>query len=245
MTAIGDGRAFEMQARVRLGDTTASGRLRLDAAARHLQDVAADDSADAALPSGRGWVLRRMDLEVTRLPRLDAELRVQTGCTGVGGRWAERTTVVATANATTTPTAELLRARAVWVSVDTSTRAPVTLAPEFFAVYGEAIRDHRVSARLTHPRPPADAAAVPWPRRSSDIDVLGHVNNAVYWVPVEDWLARHGGTVTRASIEFGAGVAADEPCDIVTTHDGADLRLWFLVGSEVRASIVVTLAATE
>lgn len=240
MTPTGDGRVYEMRQRVRLGDTTASGRLRLDAAARYLQDVAADDSADAALPAGRGWVLRRMNLEIARLPRLDTDLSVRTACSGVGGRWAERTTVIA---GTAPGLDQLLRARAVWVSVDVETRAPVALAPEFFAVYGESVRDHRVSARLTHPRPPADAIRIPWPRRSSDIDVLGHINNAVYWVPIEDWLRARGATrtVARASIEFGAGVSEDEECEITTVTSGAEIRVWFRVGDDVRASIVAEL----
>lgn len=240
MTEIGDGRRFTMAQRVRLGDCTASGRLRLDAAARYFQDVAADDSADAALPAGRAWVLRRMEIDVTRLPGLDADLQVQTFCTGVGGRWAERTTVVRHA---TDPRREYLRGRAVWVSVDLRTRAPVTLAPEFFGVYGEAIRANRVSARLTHPAPPVGAVGLVWPRRSSDIDILGHINNAVYWVAIEDLLHCEGAgrSVVRASIEFGAGVSDHEECTLTTAASDDTLTAWFRVGDEVRASVVAVV----
>ncbi len=41
------GRTFTGTARVRLGDVTPKGRMRLDAVARYLQDVANDDAVDA------------------------------------------------------------------------------------------------------------------------------------------------------------------------------------------------------
>ena len=46
---------------MRLGDVDPSGRLRLDAIARYLQDVASDDAADAGLDTG--WVARRTLIE--------------------------------------------------------------------------------------------------------------------------------------------------------------------------------------
>ena len=40
------GRRFSVVRKVRLGDVTPKGRLRLDAVARYLQDIATDDSLD-------------------------------------------------------------------------------------------------------------------------------------------------------------------------------------------------------
>ena len=59
--------------------------------------------------------------------------------------------------------------------------------------------------------PPAAGAVgttrVAWPLRATDIDVVGHVNNAAYWAAVEDELARRGHPrVHRAEIEFRAGL---------------------------------------
>ncbi len=45
-----------------------------------------------------------------------------------------------------------------------------------------------MSARLGHDNPPDGVGAIPWPARFSDFDVLGHVNNAVYWAVVEEHL---------------------------------------------------------
>ncbi len=239
---------FSMPQKVRLGDTTPHGRLRLDALARYLQDVAAEDAAHAHLPEGRGWILRRMTYDLGRLPTIYEELQIETVPSGVGGRWAERTTTLVGLDGfndarTALQNGVLVTVAAIWVYVRLDTGAPVGLPPEFFVAYGDEIRAHKVSARLTHPAPPTDAPRVSFPLRSTDFDVFGHVNNAYYWVPVEDELARGDvGRITAASIEFGGGILPSEVCELVTVRTSTDLALWFLVGDDVRASIRAELA---
>ncbi|MFM9132658.1 MAG: hypothetical protein ACKORY_08070, partial [Actinomycetota bacterium] len=52
----GTGRTFTARRRVRLGDATPKGRLRLDATARYLQDVSNDDTRDAEWSDPHWWV---------------------------------------------------------------------------------------------------------------------------------------------------------------------------------------------
>ena len=238
----GDNRRVRLDQRVRLGDVTPRRRLRLDAVARYLQDVAADDGDDALLPPGAGWILRRIDLVVDRLPALGDDVVLETRCTGIGAgaRWAERTTTIR--DATTDGLA--VTARAVWVYVDLITLAPRGLPPEFFAVYGDAVREHRVSARLSLPKVDPASVRVPWPLRRTDIDVYGHVNNANYWAAVEEWLGGPGADrrIVGATIEFGGGVAPSERCD-VAVHDDDATTFWFVVGDETRATAQVRFAS--
>ncbi len=244
MTTRGDDRRYEMRQPVRLGDTTRNGQLRLDALARYLQDVATEDTAEVDMPKDRGWVLRKMSWDVGRLPVIYEDLVLETRCSGVGGRWAERTTTVAGVDGLNDDRSGLrhgvlITARAVWVSIELATGAPQALSPEFFAAYGDAIRAHKVSARLTHPAPPPDAVRTPWPLRSTDIDVFGHVNNAIYWVPIEDYLegAGHDRRVIGTTIEFGSGIDPGDECDVVIDEAEDELAVWFVVGESVRASI--------
>ena len=244
MSHIGDGRTYAMHQHVRLGDATHHGRLRLDALARYLQDVATEDTAEVHMPGDRGWVLRRMTFDLGRLPTIYEDLEVVTRCTGVGGRWAERTTTLSGVDGLNDDRSGLAHgvlaiARAVWVYVSLQTGAPQSLTPEFFNAYGEAIRTHKVSARLMHPAPPSGSLRTPWPIRSTDIDVFGHVNNAIYWIPVEDYLAGPGAgrRIDRATVEFGAGVDPGDDCDLVSVATEHILQIWFMVGDEVRASI--------
>ena len=231
----GDDRRVTLARKVRLGDVTPRRRLRLDALARYFQDVAGDDSDDAALPPTCGWVLRRVELDVGRLPLLAEPVELETRCTGIGpgARWAERTTTVAGADG-----AIAVTSRAVWVYVDLANLAPRALPPEFFAVYGEAVRAHRVSARLTLPRPDPVATRTTWPLRRTDLDVYGHVNNASYWEAVEEWLGGpgHGRRIVGATIEFGGGLDPNDHCELAVLDTDADVTCWFLVGDAVRAA---------
>ncbi|MGH9026873.1 MAG: acyl-ACP thioesterase domain-containing protein [Acidimicrobiia bacterium] len=106
------GRRYEGERRVRLGDVTPAGRLRLDAIARCLQDVASDDVADAGV---RGpWVLRRLAVTIDHAPRFDdrVALTTTTWCSGSGSRGAERRTTISS------PTGVLVESVALWVFVD-------------------------------------------------------------------------------------------------------------------------------
>jgi acyl-ACP thioesterase len=248
------GRVFEGQACVRLADVAPSGRLRLDAIARMLQDVSGDDTADAGYAPDAVWVVRRLVIELapSRSPRLRDELTLATWCSGTGRRWAERRTDLLIGDAN----GELaVRAAALWVLVDQRSGRPLPLGAGFDAVFGDAAGGRRVGQRLRHGPPPPGASRSPWPVRVTDFDVLGHVNNAVYWAPVEETLARRApeGRVarpTRAELEFRGGLDPAEAVDmIVEPHepddpDGAEeLRLWLVVGPDVRASAVVQLQA--
>ena len=46
------GRIFETGRRIRLADVDPTGRCRLDALVRHLQDIARDDAADSTMAMG-------------------------------------------------------------------------------------------------------------------------------------------------------------------------------------------------
>lgn len=236
MTELVPYRTFTSSRRIFLGDASKSGRLRLDAIARFLQDLASNDAEDADLDHGRGWILRRMQLDVTRLPTIYEDVELTTWCSGVGGRWAERSTSIADTREVAGGVCAV--ARAVWVYVDLETGAPRSLEPSFFTVYGEEVRKHKVSARLKHPAPSPDAKRRPWPLRSTDFDVFGHVNNAIYWSAAEDelsdWLA--GRRIGHCEMEFKAGVDPGDEPELMVEAGREVLALWFMVGDDVRAS---------
>ena len=177
------GRVFRHPAMVGLGDVSPAGRARLDAVARWLQDAAWADWVDAGLDDGGVWIVRRLHLRVERFPRFSEALEVATFCSGTGRLWAERrSTLRGVAGA-------LVEAVAVWVHLDARGVRPRPLPAGFEAVYGAAAAGRRVSARLSHPgAPPPGASERPWRFRAADLDLAGHVNNAVYWQALEEEL---------------------------------------------------------
>ena len=177
---------------VGLSDVRPNGRLRLDALARFLQDVADHDGHTAAIGGSGIWVLRRMSMRIAHTPRFRADVRLTTWCSGVGPRWAERRTDL------TVGEGGVAEAVAIWVHVDAERGVPLPLPSGFDERWGATAGSRRVRATLRHPLPPADAAAFSWPLRAVDLDVVDHVNNAAYWAPVEEELARRGSRRSRA-----------------------------------------------
>ncbi len=227
------GRVFRSTARIRVSDTDVRGRLRLDGAARVLQDLSSDDTDDAALGDTGIWVLRRLELRVERRPALGDRVDLTTWCSGTGPRWAERRSDL------TIAARHCLAAAALWVYTDRVTGAPVPLDAGFVREYAPAAGGRRVSARLGHGAPPPAATRIAWDVRTVDLDVMGHVNNAVYWAPVESSLGDRA--VASATIEFRGGVDARDAVEIVAVDDAATIRQWWLVGGDVRAATVARL----
>ena len=195
MIAVGEpvelppsGRVFRSQRRVRLGDVTPKGRLRLDAVARYLQDIANDDAVDGRYSDVHGWVVRRTELWVYELPNYMGDIELATWCGGLGSHWAERRTSI------TSAAGARIEAAALWVHVDLQTLKPSPVPADFPQLIGEASRGRTIRANLTIgkslPKPDLNAAT-PWHVRFADMDAVGHMNNAAYWVAAEEYLGAH------------------------------------------------------
>lgn len=178
------GRVFEQTMRPGLADCAPSGRMRLDALARWIQDVAYADVEDAGVEGAAVWVVRRMRLRVTSFPRFADRCRVSTFCSGLGAMWAERRTTIAQAGSGRRE----VEAVALWVHLDPELRRPTPLSQRELEVYGALGHNRRISARLRHPPPPDDVDGRDWRFRATDCDLADHVNNAAYWQPLEEEL---------------------------------------------------------
>jgi acyl-ACP thioesterase len=229
------GRTFSARRSVRLADMDASGRVRLDAVARFLQDVAIDDVQETGwgMPDHL-WFIRRIRLEV-RSPFLDdREVELATWCSGLaaiaaGRRWSVEG-----------DRGGRIEVDSVWIHLGPDQR-PARI--ESFGVYAEATGGRSVSTRLELPLPPDDARRVPWALRATDVDLHGHVNNAVHWQAIEDVLA-------ALEVDARAPLVAEldyrNPIDLadrvelgVSAVDGG-IALAFLVDGTARAAARVT-----
>jgi acyl-ACP thioesterase len=227
------GRVYIGERSVRLGDVSPKGRLRLDAVARYLQDVANDDGADAIGEDAMAWVLRRLTVEVDRFPVLRERLTLATWCSGVGSRWAERRTAIEGERGGQIETA------AIWVHIDMATGRPRKLTPGFDAHYRESAGGRTVAARLHHDEPPPDPdERRAWAPRFADFDVLGHVNNAVYAAMVEEMVDLHAPCAVE--IEFRGGISRGDAVELVRAGDA----MWITAAGAVAASAVLHLGST-
>lgn len=218
------GRVFETTRRVRVADADPRGRLRLDAVARFVQDVGSDDVADAGLDPNVAWVVRRTEVEVHGWPRLGERLLIATWCGGTGSRWAERRVRFAGGGGTV-ETATLV------VHLDGDGR-PARLPDWFETTYAPAAQGRTLTSRLTLPGPPDGAVARPWPVRSTDLDVMGHVNNAVAWAALEDECARRGVLPVAATMEWSGALDGAGQVELRSTGDA----LWLVEDGTARVA---------
>jgi acyl-ACP thioesterase len=220
-----DGRVFVSWRQVRLGDVDQRARLRFDAIARYLQDIATDDTADAGLDAdgpASSWVVRRTMIDVERAARLDERLELRTFCSGTGRGWAERRTTIDGADGASIDTVSL------WIRIDATSGRPIGLGDRFTEIYGPTAAERKVSARLLLPGPPPDVTRRPWPIRAVDLDPLRHVNNAVHWSIVEESLPPHSRR-GRAEIEYLRPIEADMTVTIAVREQSS----WLLHGDQV------------
>ncbi len=227
------GRVITIARHVGLADTRPDGRIRLDALARILHDAADADARSGPAMDGV-WLLRRLEMFIASTPRFRADVTAHTWCSGIGARWAERRTDLVVGDV------EAVRATALWVYVDRDRGVPRRLPDGFDDVWGATAKAGRVSPRLRHPKPHPDARRVVWPLRATDLDVMGHVNNAAYWAAAEEELARRSLPAVRtAEIEFGAGLDTTDAVDLIVTGRDDGFACWLCAGDEVRASMLV------
>ena len=206
------GRVFERTLTPGIADGIGDLRIRLDAIARWLQDVAYADLIDAGFEQRGTWIVRRVRMRVESFPRFGEPAAVRTFCSGIGRFSAERRTTVRSPSGS-------VDAVALWVWIDEHGE-PARFPERFTELYGESAAGRGAPIRLRHPDPPADAERSPWTFRAADVDVAGHVNNSHYWAPLEEELAGADPGSIDAEIEHREPALAG-PASVVRDGTGS------------------------
>jgi acyl-ACP thioesterase len=226
------GRVFEQVVRPGFADCAPSGRIRLDALARWLQDIAYGDVVEAGMAHTAVWVVRRTRVRVTRFPRFGDAYELATFCSGLGRMWAERRTSIARIGEGDGD----VEAVSLWVHLNPVDWRPIPFSEEEAALYGTSAAGRRVTARLRHPPPAAPGGGSPWTFRATELDIAGHINNAAYWQPLEEeLLAGPEPGLVDAEMEYRTPC---QPGEKLLLRDGR--RRWITgLDGETHASILV------
>jgi acyl-ACP thioesterase len=224
------GRTFVEKRRVRLTDMDPRGRLRLDAVARFLQEIAIDDVDETGWGAPEHlWVVRHLRIEVLVPPVADEFVELTTWSSASGTVAAgRRMSLVGDGGG-------VVELDSVWVHLGPDAR-PARIVD--FGVYEASTAGRAVSTKLELPEPAGAERRTPWPLRSTDVDLLGHVNNAVFWQPVEDCVRRAGLDPLRphrARLDYRHAIDLGDEVELDELAADGRLAVAFRTGDIVKA----------
>ena len=224
------GRTFRVAYTVRLSDTDATGRLRLDAIARYLQDAAIDDVQETGWGAPEHlWVLRSVRIDALVPSLEDNEVGIVTwgssfSALAAGRRWS-----------LSGDAGGSIEVDSTWIHLGADAR-PARIG-EGFDRYAEAAQGRITSTKLTLAPPPLGELRS-WPLRVTDVDRMGHVNNAAYWAAVEQRLPDVGvdpRRPLRARLDYRHPIDHGETVEFAESFEDDDYVFAFVVDSTVRA----------
>lgn len=251
MMPVPDGHldVFDREWPLRVADIDRKGRLRFDSAARHIQDIGQDQLREMGFEDTHPlWIVRRTMADLIRPIEFGDMLRMRRWCSGTSNRWCEMRVRIDGRKG------GLFESEAFWININRETQMPSRISDDFL----EGLRRTTDIDRLRwKPYLTAgsreDASEIhEFPVRVTDIDLFDHMNNAVYWAVIEDYLASCPELLKvplRVTIEHDAPVALGDKLEIIshihpagsTDRFGAGLvdrtvrTLTYAVGDETKA----------
>ncbi|MFI7003602.1 acyl-[acyl-carrier-protein] thioesterase [Nocardia sp. NPDC050175] len=222
---------------VRAGDVDRNGRLRLDGIARYLQDIAWEDlNASGFVDSDPAWIVRRTVIDVIEPIRWPDHVSLRRWCSGVSTRWANMRVRL------TSDAGGLVETEAFWINVDEKAGTTARISEAGFEHLSASTDEHRLRWAPMLDRMPAAPSArdLAYQIREADIDLLLHMNNAMYWQAVEQFLPGRAELLVepyRAIIEYNAPITADQSLHIRSEDRPTGLHLWFVTGEKCNAAV--------
>lgn len=206
---------FDIQWPLRVADVDREGRLKFDAATRHIQDIGTDQLREMGYEETHPlWIVRRTMIDMIEPVVFKDMLRLRRWCSGTSNRWCEMRVRIEGRKG------GLVESEAFWININRETQGPARISDDFI----EGLRRTTDESRLRW-KPyltagsRADAEHVrDYPVRVSDIDIFDHMNNSVYWSVVEDYLYSQPELMKgplRVTIEHDLPVALGDKLKII------------------------------
>lgn len=241
---------FDRQWPLRVADIDRVGRLRFDAATRHIQDIGTDQLRELGYEETHPlWIVRRTMIDLIRPIEFQDMLRLRRWCSGTSNRWCEMRVRIDGRRG-----GGLMESEAFWININRETQGPARISDDFIEGLRRTTNVDRLrwKAYLTAGSREDAAQIREYPVRVADIDIFDHMNNSVYWTVIEDYLfstPELQGKPIRVTIEHDAAVALGDKLEIIshvhppgsTEQFGPELTdrtvttLTYAVGDETKA----------
>ena len=163
---------------MRVADIDREGRLKFDAATRHIQDIGSDQLRELGFEETHPlWIVRRTMIDLIKPIEFQDMLRLRRWCSGTSNRWCEmRVRIDGSAGG-------LMESEAFWININRETQGPARIADDFIEGLQRTTDVDRLRWKAyLKAGSREDAAEIrDYPVRVSDIDIFDHMNNSVYW----------------------------------------------------------------
>ena len=249
-------RFFEGTYRVRTGDVDQDMRVRLDAVARYLQDVANDNiEATDFGASDPFWIIRRTIIDVIRPFSWPAGITAQRWCGALSTRWTNMRVRLTADHETNRFNPDerqpgLIETEAFWINVNDQ-GVPSRISDDMFEQISAMTDVHRLRWKSINPEKAPVASEVDLPDREhvlriTDFDPFKHLNNAAYLEAIEDELVDHQDLIDgphRAVIEYLKPIVPGTRLMLRRVREADRLLVWILIGDDfdvVAATVSVT-----
>jgi len=207
---------FDRQWPLRVADIDREGRLRFDAATRHIQDIGTDHLRELGFEETHPlWIVRRTMIDLIKPIDFQDMLRLRRWCSGTSNRWCEMRVRIDGRRGR-----GLMESEAFWININRETQGPARIADDFIEGLQRTTDVDRLrwKAYLTAGSRDDAVQIREYPVRVADIDIFDHMNNSVYWTVIEDFLFSTPELLNkplRVTIEHDAAVALGDKLEII------------------------------
>ena len=236
---------FDRNWPLRVADIDRDGRLRFDAAARHIQDIGQDQLREGGYEDTHPlWIVRRTMIDLIRPIEFSDMLRMRRWCSGTSNRWCEMRVRIDGRKG------GLMESEAFWININRETQGPARISEDFLAGLRRTTDVDRLRWKpYLSAGAREDAAEIhEYPVRFTDIDLFDHMNNSVYWSVIEDYLSGAPELLRRplrVTIEHDSAVALGDKLEIISHLHPAGSTDRFGTGLADRAVRTLTYAVGE
>ena len=207
---------FDTEWPLRVADIDREGRLRFDAATRHVQDIGQDHLRELGFEETHPlWIVRRTMVDLIRPIEFQDMLRLRRWCSGTSNRWCEMRVRIDGRKG------GLMESEAFWININRETQGPARISDDFLEGLHRTTNVDRLRWKAYLKAGSRDDALEihEFPVRVTDIDLFDHVNNSVYSSVIEDYHASHPAMLKaplRVTIEHVAPVALGDKLEIIS-----------------------------